>query len=46
MQGDLIKEWPSITDAAESVGSNTSCISKVCLGKRRSAGGYLWKYKE
>lgn len=44
--GELIKEWPSITDAAACIGTDTSSISKVCLGKRGSAGGFLWKYKE
>lgn len=37
----------SLTDAAEFVGlSSTSGIAKCCKGKRRSAGGYLWRYKE
>lgn len=46
LQRNIIKEWPSITDAADSLNIDTSTISAVCKGKRRSAGGYYWKYKE
>lgn len=47
MYGNKLKEFPSITDAAEFVGlTNTSGIAKCCKGERRSAGGYLWRYKE
>lgn len=45
INGNLIKEWPSITDAADNLKLCTSDISKVCKFKRRSAGGFLWKYK-
>lgn len=44
LNGNTIKEWPSITDAAISLNISTSDISKVCSFKRRSAGGFLWKY--
>lgn len=47
INGNKLREFPSLTDAAEFVGlSNTSGIAKCCKGKRRSAGGYLWRYKE
>lgn len=42
----LIKEWPSIKDAADSLNIVSSDISKCALHKKRSAGGYIWKYKE
>jgi len=45
IDGNLIKEWPSITDAAETLNIIHSDISKVCNFKRRSAGGFKWKYK-
>ena len=47
INGNKLKEFPSLTDAAEFVGlTGTSSIAKCCKGKRRSAGGYLWRYKE
>lgn len=41
---NLIKEWPSITDAETTL--NISDIGKVALFKRKSAGGFIWRYKE
>lgn len=47
INGNKLKEFPSLTDAAEYVGlTGTSSIAKCCKGERRSAGGYLWRYKE
>lgn len=44
LNGNLIKKWPSITDAATTLNLQTGHISAVCLHKRRSTGGYIWKY--
>ena len=44
LKGNIIKEWPSITDASSCLNIHRSDISKVCSFKRRSAGGFLWKY--
>lgn len=41
LNGNLIKEWPSITDAEETL--NITSIGKCLNGKRRSAGGFIWK---
>ena len=41
----FIKEFPSITHAAISLGKNTGHISSACLGKRDTAFGYIWKYR-
>ena len=38
----VIKEWPSAREAGLSLGIDTSSIAKVCKGKVKSAGGYLW----
>ena len=43
--GSLIKEWPSITDAAATLGIDDGGITKCCNYRQRSCGGYLWKYK-
>ena len=42
-EGKFIKEWPSILDAQETL--KIYHIGMVCAGRRKSAGGYLWSYK-
>ena len=51
--GELVAQYPSITDAHKVTGINITCISGCCKGdntnakiKRRSAGGFIWKYAE
>lgn len=43
--GNFIKEWESIKDAANSVNGKSSNILKVCKGERKKAYNYIWKYK-
>lgn len=38
--------YNSIKEAGELNNIDPSCISKVCSGKRKTAGGYHWKYGE
>ena len=45
-EGEFIKQWPSLTDASESLGIHHGNISKVCKGKRKTAGGFIWKFSE
>ena len=42
--GTLLKEWQSIKEAQEEL--KICKISVNCLGKRKTSGGYIWKYKE
>lgn len=42
----IIKEWESITEAAKALNIDSSSITKVALNKRKSAGDYIWRYKE
>ena len=44
MDGKLIKEWPSTTDAEKTTGIVE--IGRVANFKRKSAGGYIWRWKE
>lgn len=44
LNGVLIKEWDSIIDAAKTIHVDGSSISAVCLGKRKTAGGFIWKH--
>lgn len=36
----------SIKSAADSLGIDSSCISKVCKGKRKTYKGYTWRYAD
>ena len=44
--GDFIKEWPSATAAGRELGINRRNICGVCLGKRKTCNGFIWRYKE
>jgi hypothetical protein len=41
---DFLKEWDSVSIASKTLG--ISHISSACSGRRKSAGGYKWMYKE
>lgn len=44
IDGNFIKEWPSIVDAEETLQIKGIC--KVTNLQRRSCGGFIWRYKE
>lgn len=46
--GNFIKEYESITEAAKAIGKENcrSSISKVCLGKQKTSCGFKWKYSD
>lgn len=41
-----IKEWKSIYKASEETKIFRSSIIKACQKKQKTAGGYIWRYKE
>lgn len=41
---NLIKIYPSGSEAARQTGNAQGNISKCCLGKIKTCGGYIWKY--
>lgn len=41
----FIKEWMSIKDAGINLGIHEYSIGQCCKGKRKTAGGFKWKYK-
>jgi len=43
LDGSYIRTWNCIIEAKKEL--NIFHIDKVCLGKRKSSGGYIWKYK-
>ena len=44
-QNNFINEYPSTLDAQKITGISNGHIGKCCNGIRKSAGGYIWKYK-
>lgn len=42
----LIKEYPSIREAERQTGIYNQNIIRCCKGKVKSAGGYIWRYKD
>ena len=45
LEGNFIKEWPSIAKAAASLKKNGGHISQCCLHQRKNAYGYIWRHK-
>lgn len=45
LKEEFIAEWPSQTTAAKELGIPIINISLCARGKRKSAGGFTWKYK-
>lgn len=43
-RGNLLATYPSMREAERRTGIAASHIAKCCLGRRKSAGGYVWKY--
>lgn len=42
----IIAEFPSIMEVKRQLGISQSSISMCCKGKRKTCGGYKWKFKE
>ena len=46
LDGNFIAEYKSAKHAVDTLGvQDKSCISKCCIGQRKTAHGYIWKYK-
>lgn len=43
--GEFIREWISVSEAAKVLNITLSCISNCLKGRYNSAGGYKWLYK-
>lgn len=44
-QGSIVAEYVSAKEAEDITSVLRTSISSVCKGKRKSAGGFIWKYK-
>jgi group I intron endonuclease len=42
--GNVVMEFPSTQEAERQGYGNHSLISKCCLGKRKSHGGFIWRF--
>lgn len=47
-KGNFIKEWECIMEVQRQLGINNSNICQCCknIGKYKTAGGYIWRYKK
>ena len=45
-KGEFVKEWDSINDASEYLKLNPSGLSNALCGTQKTAGGFIWKYKD
>ena len=43
---EIIKEWSCAIEVEKELGIKNSHICECCKGKRKTCGGYIWKYKE
>lgn len=44
-EGEIIKIWEHASIAGKTLNINPSSITECCRGKRKSIGGFIWKYK-
>lgn len=45
-KGNLISEFANGNQASIITGINRLCINRACRGESKSAGGYLWRFKD
>lgn len=46
LQGKFVKQWNSAREIQRQLSINYRHISACCLGKRKTAGGFIWKFKD
>jgi hypothetical protein len=45
LEGIFLKLYNSLRDAANETNTDSASIINVCKGRRKTAGGFIWKYK-
>lgn len=45
LDGQFVREWESLRAVERELNINHDGISRVCKGKRKQSGGFIWKYK-
>lgn len=46
LNGEFVAEYPSLAEVERQLGYNHSKTTLVCNGKRKTAYGYVWRYKK
>ena len=46
LDGVFVQTWNSIAEAGSKLGVSTQNICTVCAGRRKNAGGYVWRYSD
>lgn len=44
LEGNIIRKWSKIKDAADALGISKSSIPGACQGKHKHIGGFRWMY--
>jgi len=44
LDGNIIDKWDGVTIASKTLNINRCTISDVCNGRKKTAGGFKWKY--
>ena len=45
LNGEFIREWPSTREIERQLGFDNSAVGRCCLGKQKTAYGFIWMYK-
>lgn len=45
LNGELLNKWKSTMEIERTLGYSNKSISACCIGKQKTAYGYIWKYK-
>ena len=46
LEGNIIKEYESITQASKELNNSLNNISQCCLGRSRTSKGYIFRFKD
>lgn len=46
LNGNFIRTWDTIKQAADELKTNTANIIACCQGKYKKSHGFIWRYKE
>lgn len=46
LDGEFVREWPSVREVERQTGYNNSFISACCRGDYKQAYGYIWSYNK
>lgn len=46
LDGDFVRSWDSMTEAANSIGATVQNIHSACSGRVKTSYGYIWRYND